>query len=197
MSTTVKCSCGKQLTVAEDHPGRKIRCPACQELVPIPGSSASADEGYGLEKTRKCPECKNECPRKAVICIKCGWNFKTQERMKTKFKLKDRFVDVGLKWMGCYRRYSVERSEHGDLLLTVRRWLFFIPLGIHYLELKDYSTLYTDFTPGTDRVPDYYYLDMEGTKVPLIHLYTGTDDEKMREMIEMLQGAASLTVERR
>jgi hypothetical protein len=197
MPITVECSCGKLLVVAEKHKGRKVRCPACQELVPIPGSSASADEGYDLEKTRKCPECKTECPRKAVICVKCGWNFRTQERMKTKFKLKERFVDVGVKWLGSYRRFAVERSEHGDLLLSIRRWFLFLPMGIRYVELKDYSSLYTDYTPGSDRTPDYYYLDLEGARVPVIHLYSGTDDDKMRELIEMLQGAAPLRVERR
>jgi hypothetical protein len=197
MPITVECSCGKRLVVAEDHAGRKVRCPTCQALVKIPGSSAPPAEGYGVEKTRKCPECKNECPRKAVICVKCGWNFRTQERMKTKFKLKQRFVDVGLKWLGSYRRFAVERSEHGDLLLTIRRWFLFLPMGIRYVELKDYSWLYTDFTPGSDRTPDYYYLDLEGSRVPRISLYSGSNDDKMRELIEMLQGAATLTVERR
>jgi hypothetical protein len=197
MPITVECSCGKQLVVAEDQAGRKVRCPTCQELIKVPGSAASKDEGYGLEKTRKCPECKTECPRKAVICVKCGWNFRTQERMKTKFKLKERFVDVGVKWLGSYRRFAVERSEHGDLLLTIRRWFLFLPTGTRYVELKDYSWLYTDFTPGTDRSPDYYYLDLEGSRVPVIHLYSGSDDDKMRELIEMLQAATTLTLERR
>jgi hypothetical protein len=35
---TLRCPCGKQLRVKEELAGRKVRCPGCAEVVPVPAS---------------------------------------------------------------------------------------------------------------------------------------------------------------
>ncbi len=43
MSIRVNCACGRALSVKDEHAGRKVRCPACQAVVPVPEAAASPD----------------------------------------------------------------------------------------------------------------------------------------------------------
>ena len=42
MSITVKCDCGKVLRVKTEHAGKRVRCPACGGITPVPATPAEA-----------------------------------------------------------------------------------------------------------------------------------------------------------
>src|SRR5262245_42924801 len=43
MPISISCSCGKQLNLADDLAGAKIRCPACQGALIVPAAAAPGD----------------------------------------------------------------------------------------------------------------------------------------------------------
>jgi len=43
MPIAVSCPCGKQLRVKDEHGGKKVRCPDCQQVLPVPGAKQAAD----------------------------------------------------------------------------------------------------------------------------------------------------------
>ena len=36
MPITVSCPCGKKLRVADEHAGKRVKCPACQAVSTVP-----------------------------------------------------------------------------------------------------------------------------------------------------------------
>lgn len=42
MTISLQCACGKKLRVDESHAGRRVRCPACAAVIPIPPSAGPA-----------------------------------------------------------------------------------------------------------------------------------------------------------
>ena len=74
MSATIQCLCGRQIAIPSESSAQRIRCPACQALLQIPGAMAGAaeSEGYQTERLRTCPRCRREWPENTVVCIECG-----------------------------------------------------------------------------------------------------------------------------
>lgn len=68
---TVKCPhCGKPLSVTEEDAGRTRRCPACADF-------------FKIKSLERCPCCGRRSFEKKKICVNCGYNFETCERMRT------------------------------------------------------------------------------------------------------------------
>jgi len=89
-SPTFRCpspSCGASLKLRlPPPPGAKVRCPHCQtEFVPVPPAPA-ATKGDVLalapEEERHCPSCRAPMAAAAVLCIECGFNTRTGEKVK-------------------------------------------------------------------------------------------------------------------
>jgi hypothetical protein len=93
-----KCQCGKGLKVRDEAAGKKVRCPACKQVIQIPAASpeppeqaAPKDEAdfglqdyepeHGEQKVedagKHCPECHMRLPVSAVLCTTCGHDFRT------------------------------------------------------------------------------------------------------------------------
>jgi cell division septation protein DedD len=61
MAIEFQCVCGRRLRTAEEHAGKKGRCPACHESITIPEITGSlarsiASHGFGVGEKRKGPE---------------------------------------------------------------------------------------------------------------------------------------------
>jgi hypothetical protein len=65
---SAKCACGSKLVVPKDAPAATAPAP------PPPIVKAAAP-------TTNCPICKASVPKDAVLCVKCGYNFKTGKRL--------------------------------------------------------------------------------------------------------------------
>lgn len=69
-SMLVPCSCGKKLRVKTSLAGRKVKCPGCGGVVPVPMPGQSFDE-------KVCPVCQATVPAAAILCVLCGIDFRT------------------------------------------------------------------------------------------------------------------------
>src|SRR6266511_261471 len=179
MGIELQCECGKQFRVRDDQAGRKVRCPACQVLVKAPGKARA--EGISIEASVKCPRCKKHWPAETVVCIDCGWNFKTGRAMTTSYEVKMLRLPAGGTPIGGHY-LTLMRGRKGELTLTLhRRWLF-IPYGSETIDPREYSTLVTDVVVGDGDTPDWYTVDMEGPRKRKIRVYDCMNDIAMREV---------------
>jgi hypothetical protein len=81
--------CRASLTLAQPPaPGTKLRCPRCHKDFEAPGTAAAppADGALALadEGEQRCPSCGAAMAPSAVLCIECGFNRRTGEKLKTK-----------------------------------------------------------------------------------------------------------------
>jgi len=104
------CSCGKRLAVAASAAGRKVKCPACGEVLRVPqapttgarvpsapkaSNTSLLEELAQQEKAARpltpaaprtagseCPNCRSALPVGAVLCVACGYNTKTGQKVK-------------------------------------------------------------------------------------------------------------------
>ena len=107
---TVDCSCGKKFSVSQKAVGKRIKCPECGDLTPIPRlsggkassatvssiSASTADSGslndllddVGLPESvvveNPCPHCRVEMPTDTVVCVNCGYSHVLGRQIKTK-----------------------------------------------------------------------------------------------------------------
>lgn len=91
MAIQVACACGQQFAAHDNLAGKTVRCPQCQGSLQIP---PVATEGYGLEgldsfdqsadEERFCPKCKAHRKPGAIVCVKCGYNWRSRRQMQTR-----------------------------------------------------------------------------------------------------------------
>ncbi|NND96307.1 MAG: zinc ribbon domain-containing protein [Pirellulaceae bacterium] len=110
MPISIKCQCGKALTVKDELAGKAVKCPDCGKPVRVeaaakqsaakqsaakqPAAKAAAtsasdaslddlfdEEGFSENVASVCPACRAEMPAGAVFCVKCGFHTQTGESM--------------------------------------------------------------------------------------------------------------------
>jgi ribosomal protein L40E len=112
MSIFLNCSgCGKQLKASAVHAGKQAQCPSCGALTVIPDDEAEVEAVVAEpvarrarssrrraepEEDQACPECDASLPGDAVLCIHCGYDFRTGKRRRTVSKRLDRFWYGGM-----------------------------------------------------------------------------------------------------
>jgi DNA-directed RNA polymerase subunit M/transcription elongation factor TFIIS len=77
--------CGSILRIGLAHANRYIDCPKCKNRTHVPANQKIADEearDYGVNKlafdtTGECRNCKAKMTKKAVVCVKCGFDYRT------------------------------------------------------------------------------------------------------------------------
>ena len=67
--------CGKVLSVPDGMRGQTAKCPECDADIPVPEDLP--------ESASECPNCGEALGEGAVICIQCGYNLQTGEKMHT------------------------------------------------------------------------------------------------------------------
>lgn len=91
--------CGKQYGWKPELAGRKAKCQKCGQVLVVPASpEAAAAAGPAVPQAPAgagavpagaapaqagCPSCKQPVAPGAVICVQCGYNFKTGQRLST------------------------------------------------------------------------------------------------------------------
>jgi hypothetical protein len=68
MSIVVECDCGKEIRVADDAGGKRVRCPECHALVRVPVSKVESDVEV-LEDEPAKPKATPGKARKAAIAV--------------------------------------------------------------------------------------------------------------------------------
>lgn len=104
MPIKVVCQCGAAFAAKDELAGRTVACPKCKQPLKIgtpqaapvaqaapaaPVHHANADlfDDVGLRaratNMARCPSCDSDLPPNAVLCVKCGYNFKLGKKMQT------------------------------------------------------------------------------------------------------------------
>ena len=109
MPIRMQCQCGQVLGVKEEFAGKMVKCPKCQAALRVPQPQAAAAgqagaagksgqgaaggplggglddlfEDVGLKHARDkaptCPSCRAVVQPNAVLCVNCGFDFRTGE----------------------------------------------------------------------------------------------------------------------
>lgn len=105
MPIKVTCSCGKSFNAKHELAGKRVRCPQCKEPIAIPNvqdpdelqleapinapkynplDDILNEEGVKATPTGPtCPSCAEPIQAEAIVCIECGFNISTGEKMST------------------------------------------------------------------------------------------------------------------
>ena len=100
MPIVVQCgTCKKQFQAGDHLAGKQVKCPGCQTVLLIPGgqSAPAADphpmdallsdeiplrhKGAAGPAEIKCPGCGTPVREDAVLCVDCGYNFRTGRKI--------------------------------------------------------------------------------------------------------------------
>src|SRR5262245_51890366 len=55
MPIQVRCECGRQFKVADEHAGKRGQCPGCGKKIVIPAAPAAAKGGPGMTTVKAAP----------------------------------------------------------------------------------------------------------------------------------------------
>lgn len=108
MPLSMSCpQCQKKFKVADHLAGKKVNCPGCQAKLPVPAAGPGEVEldlpppaparqqddelklyvpgeepGSRPETVGSCPTCGHDITAGAVMCVHCGYNFKTKQAVR-------------------------------------------------------------------------------------------------------------------
>lgn len=112
MPIKVSCSCGQSFNAKDELAGKRVRCPKCKNPLQIPAAAAPPaadlddfqlapaaevpkynpledilqDEGVKAAATGPvCPSCSEPINPSAVLCVQCGFNLQTGEKITANF----------------------------------------------------------------------------------------------------------------
>lgn len=191
MPINLNCGCGKKFIVGDDHPGRKVRCPACQDLLDLPGANPEQEQGYALAAVRKCPHCKREWPGQTVLCVECGHNFETGQRLRTLHT----FKAVALPGSGgCV---FLQRNIDGVVTIATCCKFLFWTWGRRDYRLDSFTTIYTDYE-ASDNYEDAgpYSVHLEGPGGQRLCVYAGSSGRDFRQTIDLLDEWGTFQIRR-
>jgi hypothetical protein len=73
--------------------GRRLKCPHCQGVIQVPLAATAVDGRGDLhqcpvdephpEAARQCPSCGAAMQENAVLCVQCGYDFRTGAKITT------------------------------------------------------------------------------------------------------------------
>lgn len=98
MPIRVKCVCQQQFDAPDHLAGKTVKCPKCSSPIVIPSPAAAMaarpapsavasllDEvGVKQRSLTGCPSCGAHHEPDAVLCVECGFNFRTGRRIETR-----------------------------------------------------------------------------------------------------------------
>jgi hypothetical protein len=81
MSVLITCHrCDHQFEPGEGCGGQFARCPKCGSFTSLPGAEPKPNYDC-TEPFKNCPECGKDLPVKAVLCVRCGYDFRSGRRV--------------------------------------------------------------------------------------------------------------------
>jgi hypothetical protein len=113
----------------------------------------------------------------------------------------------GLRWLAAFgfvalfvlpfaaARLVIERSRKGDLLLRLFRDFFFVPLVWKKVHLRHYDRALTNYL-GDSEDASFFSVTLCGPRAAPVRLYYGSDERKMKEVLDCLQFDVGLTIGR-
>ncbi len=88
MAVRLMChKCQRPLEAPDNAELKHVCCPKCGSYTSLPGAEPRAEYAYA-EPFKKCPKCNKELPRKAVLCVRCGYSYESGRRVSPRANLK-------------------------------------------------------------------------------------------------------------
>jgi ribosomal protein L40E len=97
MAILLDCpNCQKKLRLPDEARGVQAQCPHCEAIFDVSAPApppldpnavitvqeAGADEGAAIGiQGRICPVCNADLPREAVLCVRCGFDFRSGKKL--------------------------------------------------------------------------------------------------------------------
>ena len=75
--------CRKALNVRDELAGRKAKCPGCSAVFRVPAAGAAPARPTAAPAAADCPNCKEDLPVGALLCVKCGYDTRTGKTLRT------------------------------------------------------------------------------------------------------------------
>ncbi|MBN1268529.1 MAG: hypothetical protein JXB04_03000 [Kiritimatiellae bacterium] len=94
---SVQCAhCSHSFEIDDDFTGESLSCPACKALVALPPSAnddLTPRQRLALKKDetisgsmKRCPLCDSSVPQESVICLTCGYDWRTGRQQQVGFR---------------------------------------------------------------------------------------------------------------
>jgi hypothetical protein len=153
MNIVLTChDCERLIELTERPKDGKFLCPTCGTLLIVPAPGAAADEPDGVYATpgvKHCPQCKKAMAGDAVICIDCGFNFRSGRRTEKVIRVQE--VERSW-WYGAIPVYffdvRLRKTRDGREIVTVTDKLLFMPLNTTEIDLRQCREIWTDYREG-------------------------------------------------
>jgi hypothetical protein len=199
MPITVECpECYRQVSLPDESAGTTYQCSHCRTVIEIPGSSPKdARKGYGVERrTRTCPGCARRLAPEAVVCIECGYDFRSGKRIRKRSGDARSWV-YGVPALGWYTRYAILQDRKGDWFLVIRSYFLFLPMSARQYDLALYEAACTDFrSAGRGRsYREWYSVALQGRRGRVV-LYRGGRQVVFKWLVDALHQVAGLEIKR-
>ena len=81
----VQCQCGKKLQAKRELAGKTAKCPACGQPVKLPAAPTVASASptpTAAAPEKECPRCFAMAPEVQILCLSCGYDFRTGKTVK-------------------------------------------------------------------------------------------------------------------
>jgi DNA-directed RNA polymerase subunit RPC12/RpoP len=89
--------CDTELSVSAEYVGAEVECPSCEAPMVVPGEAAAGNTLADLSNQSMpsedrqadgsaCPNCGNDLPEGAVLCVGCGYHIKLGRTIETSFE---------------------------------------------------------------------------------------------------------------
>jgi hypothetical protein len=138
-------------------------------------------------------------PDKTAVCTECGHDFRSGKKLRTSYDLRDRNVELGCPFLGTYSLYSIQINRKNQRTLVIKQWFLWIPVYRKLVELKDYDSIFTDwsFQDDGDSRSDLFTLELQGPMRRPNRIWQGQNEQSMHVLIDLLKEAAGLTIKRK
>lgn len=183
MPIKFKCECGKTMSVPDKLAGKKGKCPSCQKPLKVPtlkkqsSAGAAAPKGPALDSLLDdvglvqksgpvCPNCAAPIKKGAVVCVSCGMNFETGEKLKGF----DAQIDGGPEFTNMHLQEASENMKR-DLVMDSRRnkadmpWWVIMSYLIGAITLCAAGVVIVDGLVGTPATPGSFLAKVQALPI--------------------------------
>jgi hypothetical protein len=151
---------------------------------------------HGILKEHICPGCGRRWEQAVAVCIECGHDFRSGGKLRRRVAESDTLVDMGFSGFLIRIRFIVRRDTKGRWWLIRKKSFLFFGVGTREFALSDYSAVATDFRQTEDDGDGVSDLYLEGRGRPT-RIWSGTRDDRMRELIDLLHSGPGLAIRRK
>jgi LSD1 subclass zinc finger protein len=187
MAISVECpSCWRALTFEDSAGGTEVKCSHCLNTFTLPAAEEPAG-AYGLAAPVVCPSCRREAARDAVLCVQCGYNFRTGKKRKQIFEEKD-FVHT---IQGT--RYAFRRDRRGRWTLEMEGRLLGFRTSAKEFDLGRCTSAVAVYQhDGSDEGEEFVTIFLEGPTGRRDRIFFGLKEGLVEWLEEILREEVGL-----